>query len=55
MKRQIYAGISVLHAASAAAEYVWPSKYDFLEDVMNLQSGYIRQGFMDGEQHSMSF
>ena len=45
MRRKLWAsGVSGV----AAADYIWPSKYDYLEDVMMLQSGYIRHGFMDG-------
>jgi hypothetical protein len=31
-----------------AADYAWPSPYDELEDLLSLQSGYIRRGFIDG-------
>ncbi|KKA28233.1 hypothetical protein TD95_002415 [Thielaviopsis punctulata] len=33
-----------LHSASA---YVWPNKYDSLEDLLVIQSGYLRFGFTD--------
>lgn len=35
-------------AATAAGAYVWPDKHDFVEDVLSLQAGAIRQGFLDG-------
>ena len=52
MRQQVWAsGVGLFQAASgvAAAEYIWPSKFDYLEDVFMLQSGYIRHGFMDGK------
>ena len=49
MRRHIWTGIGLLHAVSAAAEYVWPSEYDYVEDAMMLQSGYIRLGLIDGD------
>ncbi|KAK7754757.1 hypothetical protein SLS62_003317 [Diatrype stigma] len=52
MKRQIYAGIGLLHAGSAVAEYIWPSKIDYLEDVVMLQTGYIHMGFSDDTQNA---
>ena len=51
MRQNVWArGVGLAHAIStvAAADYVWPWKYDWLEDVMMLQSGYIRFGFIDG-------
>jgi hypothetical protein len=33
---------------TVSATYVWPSKYDAMEDVLVLQGGYIREGFVDG-------
>ncbi|KAH9908397.1 heme peroxidase [Xylariomycetidae sp. FL2044] len=47
MKPSTVAALGLLQASQSAAEYVWPSKWDYLEDVMNLQTGYIRQGFID--------
>ncbi|KAH8892202.1 heme peroxidase [Thozetella sp. PMI_491] len=38
--------ISVL-APVAAATYIWPNKYDPLEDMLATNSGYIRFGFTD--------
>jgi hypothetical protein len=46
MKASTLARVGLLHAA--AAEYIWPSKFDLMEDLLYLQSGYVRQGFMDG-------
>ncbi|VDB90165.1 unnamed protein product [Peniophora sp. CBMAI 1063] len=43
-----FVGLGLLQALSSTAEYVWPSKYDYLEDLRYLQSGYIRNGFRDG-------
>lgn len=41
-------GLLMVLPSAVAAEYIWPSKYDHLEDVFQLQSGYIRHGFVDG-------
>jgi len=38
----------LLNVLPAAAEYVWPSKHDRMEDLLVLQGGYIREGFVDG-------
>lgn len=38
----------LLNVLPATAEYVWPSKYDAMEDLLVLQGGYIRHGFVDG-------
>lgn len=32
----------------AAADYVWPSEHDHMEDLLYLQSGFNRFGFVDG-------
>ncbi|KAL1629735.1 hypothetical protein SLS56_005258 [Neofusicoccum ribis] len=48
MKTFALAGLSLLQSLPSAAEYVWPSKYDYMEDLLYLQSGYIREGFRDG-------
>ncbi|KAH8651091.1 WSC domain-containing protein [Xylariales sp. PMI_506] len=32
---------------AAAAGYSWPSQYDYLEDLLYLQTGYIHHGFLD--------
>lgn len=48
MRHHLSVGLALLQASSIAAEYVWPNKYDELEDVMMLLSGYIRKGFADG-------
>jgi hypothetical protein len=39
--------VGVVHS-----EMVWPSKYDLLEDMIAMQSGYIRPGFTDGKTGS---
>jgi hypothetical protein len=31
-------------ATSASAKYVWPSRYDKIDDMYYLQSGYIADG-----------
>ncbi|KAF9691007.1 hypothetical protein EKO04_011014 [Ascochyta lentis] len=38
----------LLNVLPATAEYVWPSKIDRMEDLLVLQGGYIREGFVDG-------
>ncbi|KAK0609790.1 WSC domain-containing protein [Lasiodiplodia hormozganensis] len=48
MKTAALAGLGLLQILPSTAEYVWPSKYDYLEDLLYLQSGYIREGFVDG-------
>lgn len=49
MKTAALAGLGLLQILPSTAEYVWPSKYDYLEDLLYLQSGYIREGFIDGK------
>ncbi|KAK8110792.1 uncharacterized protein PG998_007249 [Apiospora kogelbergensis] len=34
-------------AQLASAGFVWPSKYDYVEDLYSLQAGVIRHGFID--------
>ncbi|KZL74873.1 wsc domain-containing protein [Colletotrichum incanum] len=46
MKQSMLATLAL--ASLAAAEYVWPSPYDEIEDHLSLQSGYLRRGFIDG-------
>ncbi|KZV65813.1 class II peroxidase [Peniophora sp. CONT] len=48
MKVVILASLGLFQVLAATAEYVWPSKYDYLEDLRYLQSGYLRDGFRDG-------
>lgn len=46
----ILPGLGLLGTASAA--YVWPSWTDSMEDLLYLQSGYIRNGALsDREQY----
>lgn len=53
MKTTALAGLGLLQVLPSTAEYVWPSKYDYMEELLYLQSGYIRNGFRDGKtQHS---
>ncbi|KAI1338911.1 heme peroxidase [Xylariaceae sp. FL0016] len=47
MRRNALLGLGYLQIYHGAAAYVWPSKYDYLEDLMMLQNGYIRHGFID--------
>ena len=42
-----YLALAALTSISAA-EYVWPSENDFMEDLLYLQSGFNRLGFVDG-------
>ncbi|KAF1925516.1 heme peroxidase [Didymella exigua CBS 183.55] len=42
------AQVGLLNVLPATAEYVWPSKHDAMEDLLVLQGGYIREGFIDG-------
>jgi hypothetical protein len=42
------AQVGLLNVLPATAEYVWPSKHDMMEDLLVLQGGYIRHGFIDG-------
>ncbi|GME33760.1 putative l-ascorbate oxidase protein [Neofusicoccum parvum] len=44
------ANVAILMASGAPwvlADYVWPSQHDFLEDLLAMQTGYIRFGFTD--------
>ncbi|KAG9203758.1 hypothetical protein G6514_002373 [Epicoccum nigrum] len=42
------AQMGMLNMLPATAEYVWPSIHDRMEDLLVLQGGYIREGFVDG-------
>jgi hypothetical protein len=42
------AQVGLLNVLPTTAEYVWPSKHDYIEDLLVLQGGYIRHGFIDG-------
>jgi hypothetical protein len=42
MKRNQLISLALL--APSCQAYVWPSKYDQLDDLLYLQSGYIRNG-----------
>jgi len=46
------AQVGLLNVLPATAEYVWPSKHDRMEDLLVLQGGYIREGFIDGSFRS---
>lgn len=49
MKLSSLSLVTLLHVSCpATAEYVWPSELDEIEDLLSLQSGYIRNGFIDG-------
>lgn len=39
----------VSYAAAAASPLVWPSRWDEVEDYMNMLGGYGKVGFSDGE------
>jgi hypothetical protein len=45
------AQVGLLNVLPTTAEYVWPSKHDRMEDLLVLQNGYIREGFVDGTCH----
>ncbi|KAF2135353.1 uncharacterized protein K452DRAFT_303606 [Aplosporella prunicola CBS 121167] len=47
MKTSSLASIALLQFLRANADYTWPSKHDFLEDLISIQSGYIHEGFGD--------
>ncbi|OTA98466.1 hypothetical protein M426DRAFT_325969 [Hypoxylon sp. CI-4A] len=49
MKTQALVGLGLFHASSVlAADYIWPSKLDYLEDLLGLIDGYVKEGFADG-------
>lgn len=48
MKLPSHLMVALFHIYAAAGEYIWPSELDEIEDVWSLQSGYIRNGFFDG-------
>lgn len=43
----VIGGIAALSHGVGAA-YVWPSKYDEIEDILSLQTGYRSRGFVEG-------
>lgn len=43
-----HVGLLNVLPATVSATYVWPSKYDAMEDLLVLQGGYVREGFIDG-------
>ena len=47
------AQMGLLNMLPAAAEYVWPSIHDHMEDLLVLQGGYIRQGFVDSTDYPL--
>lgn len=47
MKRSIPL-LALLHVSASTAEYTWPSEQDEIEDLFSLHSGYIHNGFSDG-------
>ncbi|OBR15557.1 WSC domain-containing protein [Colletotrichum higginsianum IMI 349063] len=50
MKRGVVAIVGGIAAVAQVAEaaYVWPSKYDEIEDILSLQTGYRSRGFVEG-------
>ena len=38
---------------AAAKQLVWPSKYDWVEDLQNNLGGYNKVGFMDGKSSAV--
>jgi hypothetical protein len=50
MKGSAAVAISLVsYAAAAASPLVWPSRWDEVEDYMNMLSGYGKVGFSDGK------
>jgi hypothetical protein len=47
------AQMGMLNMLPATAEYVWPSIHDRMEDLLVLQGGYIREGFVDGTYYPL--
>lgn len=48
------AQVGLLNILPATAEYIWPSKHDRMEDLLVLQGGYIREGFIDGSSDTIT-
>lgn len=44
--------LSLGFATAAQAAYVWPSKYDDIDDLLYLQSGYNRHGSLSDRMYS---
>jgi len=40
---------------AAAKQLVWPSKWDYVEDLQNNLGGYNKAGFMDGKSSAMHY
>ena len=49
MQRSIIVGLGLI--ASAQAAYIWPSPHDHIEDLLYLQSGYIRFGSLSDRSY----
>lgn len=47
MKHYLVSGLYALQVKAVLGEYIWPSQFDEIEDVYMLQSGYMRNGFID--------
>lgn len=45
--------LSLSLVAAAQAAYVWPSKYDDIDDLLYLQSGYNRHGSLSDRTSSL--
>ncbi|GJC84140.1 WSC domain-containing protein ARB_07870 [Colletotrichum liriopes] len=48
----IMGGIAAL-AQVAEAAYIWPSKYDEIEDILSLQTGYRSRGFVEATPRAL--
>lgn len=49
MRSNVITSYAIVGAQLASAGFVWPSKYDYVEDLYSLQTGYIRHGFIDSK------
>ncbi|KAK8040857.1 hypothetical protein PG994_013864 [Apiospora phragmitis] len=47
MRSNTITSYAIAGAQLASAAFVWPSKYDYVEDLYSLQAGAIRHGFID--------
>lgn len=52
MKGNIAIGLALLAPSSQA--YVWPSQYDQIDDLLYLQSGYIKAGTLSDRAYLFS-
>ncbi|KAK7934919.1 WSC domain-containing protein [Apiospora marii] len=47
MRSNTITSYAIAGAQLVSAGWVWPSKYDYVEDLYSLQAGFIRHGFID--------